>query len=127
MNELILNEDDLITGSHWPVITVFGFYGGEGTKAMNFVNIIENLGKGVGYGYNDAGCTFWDELDEFDKAQEKEPFDVYCYVLDESCTLSYAELFHYMRIAGDRYVKRFPDSLSRIHTALDEYSRRFLK
>ena len=126
MSELILREQDLISSNHWPVTTIFGFYEGEGSQIMDFISIVESLGKGVGLGYNDAGCTFWDELDDYDKAQEECPFEVYCYVVNEGCTLSYAELFHYMEIASHHYMQRFPNSSARIQAALDSYTNRFL-
>lgn len=125
MSELIMKEEDLKDSCHWPVIALFGFFEGEGSPVVDFVHIVESLGRGKGYGYNDAGCTFWDDLDEYDKSKEDEPFEIYCYVVDEGCVLSYDDMFDYLKIASDRYAQRYPGSSRRLQAALDAFAKRF--
>jgi len=122
MNDCVLQVNDLFTQTHWPVLSAFGLY--QDTD-ISFPCIIEGFSRGEGYGANDNGVNFWDELDEYDQTHE-ERFDVECYLVDESCKLTYAEFYHYMELACERYASRFPDSKEGLLSALDAYKERFL-
>ncbi len=63
MYHIILKESDLIHENHFPAIALINeaFH----TDPLEFIH---NLSLGIGSGYNYASCSFWDELDDFDKA-----------------------------------------------------------
>ena len=126
MDETILKESDLLESSHQLVVYAIGFYdGGSGFGRYGFPRLVKELSAGHGYGYNDKGINFWDELDEYDQTHEGR-FDVECYLMDDSCKLTYAEFYHYMELACERYASRFPDSKEGLLSALDAYKERFL-
>ena len=122
MDELIIKDTDLTNPDHWPVEVVFGLY--EDT-APGFLNVLASLSKGVGYGFNDAGVTFWGDLDDYEKASES-PFEVECFVLDDICQLTYAEFDIYVNLACERYVMRFPEEKGKVESLADAYRQRFL-
>ena len=105
MCEMILTDADLMDAAHWPVTVTFGLYGDSNP---NCASVARGAGEGTGYSFNDAGISFWDELDEYDQAHE-EPFDVECFVVHDSCRLTYGEFYHYMELACGRYAERFPE------------------
>ena len=96
MGEMILRDADLMDAAHWPATVTFGLYG-DGDP--NCASVARDASEGVGYSFNDKGLSFWDELDEYDQANE-EPFDVECFVVYDSCKLTYGEFYHYMELAS---------------------------
>ena len=122
MDGMILNDTDLIEPSHWPVTVTFGLYD---DSEPNCLSVVREAAKGIGYSFNDKGVVFWDELDEFDQSHE-EPFEVECFLPGGSCRLSYAEFYHYMRLACERYAERHPKRATELGKHLAEYAERFL-
>ena len=122
MNEMILTDQDLMQPEHFPVTVSFGLY--EDARP-GLVSVVLDAAKGIGYDYNDKGIRFWDQLDEYDKAHE-EQFDVECYLLEDSCKLTYAEFYHYMSTACRRFELRFPEVIDELEEALGAYRESFL-
>ena len=122
MGEMILRDADLMDAAHWPVTVTFGLYG-DGDP--NCASVARDASEGMGYSFNDKGLSFWDELDEYDRANE-EPFDVECFVVRDSCRLTYGEFFHYMELACRRYAERFPEKAHELEGYLERYIARFL-
>ena len=122
MHEMILTDADLMDNAHWPVTVTFGLYG---DRDPNCATVARNASEGIGYSSNDKGLSFWNELDEYDQAHE-EPFDVECFVVHDSCTLTYDEFYHYMELACRRYAKHFPEKAQELETDLEKYAARFL-
>ena len=122
MNEMILTDADLMDAAHWPVTVTFGLYD---DRDPNCAGVARDASEGVGYSFNDKGLSFWDELDEYDQARE-EPFDVECFVVHDSCRLTYGEFYHYMELACRRYAERFPERAHELEGYLEGYVARFL-
>jgi hypothetical protein len=78
-----------------------------------------------GFDDDELGLVFWDELDDYDKVHE-EPFDVECYVVDDRCHLTYAELYHYLELACGRYAARHESAREQLERSLRAYRERFL-
>ena len=49
-----------------------------------------------------------------------------CFVVHDSCKLSYGEFYHYMELACRRYAERFPEKARELETDLARYVARFL-
>ena len=122
MREMILTDADLMDAAHWPVTVTFGLYD---DMYPNCARVVHGASEGVGLYFNDAGLVFWDELDEYDQTNE-EPFDVECFVVHDSCRLTYGEFYHYMELACGRYAERFPERAQELKTNLARYAARFL-
>lgn len=123
MSEMILTDADLMDASHWPVTVTFGLYD---DRDPNCAGVVHGASEGAGYSFNDKGLSFWDELDEYDQAN-KEPFDVECFVVHDSCKLTYGEFYHYMELACRRYAERFPERALELEGYLERYIARFLR
>lgn len=119
---MILTDADLMDAAHWPVTVTFGLYD---DRDPNCASVARDASEGMGYSFNDKGISFWDELDEHDQAHE-EPFDVECFVVHDSCRLTYGEFYHYMELACCRYSERHPESAQELEASLRKYAERFL-
>lgn len=103
-----------------------GFYDGRSEwEHEEFPALVEALSRGEGYGGDEKGCIFWDELDEYDKVHER-PFEVECYAADSVSRLTYAEFYSYVEIACERYSQRFPAASEPLEESLCGYKKRFL-
>ena len=122
MTEYILCDADLLKPEHQLVIIVIGTYDGA---EIGLPEIVSCCAEGIGYGANESGITFWDELDEYEQ-ERNELFEVECYLMDDSCTLTYAELYHYLVVACNRYGERFANARSELQHNLATYRERFL-
>jgi len=117
MSEMILTDNDLADPSHWPVTVAFGLFDDQ---MQGFLGIARGMSNGIGYSANDKGVLFWNDLDDFDRAHE-ERFDVECFLLDNSCRLTFLEFYQYMKLAFTRYSERHPECAEE----LENDSRRF--
>ena len=126
MSELIINDEDLIVEEHWPVECALGFYSERSAQEhKEFPALVEAISRGKGYDDDEKGCVFWDELDEYDKAQET-TFDVECYAVNSVCRLTYAEFYGYVKLASERYSQRYESARESLEASLNAYKMRFL-
>ena len=121
MHEMILTDADLMNATHWPITVTFGLYG---DRDSNCASVARDASEGIGYSFNDKGLSFWGKLDEYDQAHE-EPFDAECFVVHDSCTLTYSEFYHYMELVCQRFAKHFPAKAQEIEEDLEKYATRF--
>ena len=49
-----------------------------------------------------------------------------CFVVHDSCRLTYGEFYHYMELACGRYAERHPERAQELETDLARYAARFL-
>lgn len=117
MDELIIKDEDLLKPEHWPVEVALGLYG---DKKPGFLNILSAVSEGTGYEFNDAGITFWSDLDDFEKENEN-PFDIECFVLDDDCQLTYKEFGFYVDLACKRFGLRNPDKSGEAEALANAY------
>ena len=123
MDQTIIQSEDLLDPSHWPVQAAIGLYEGG---ASDLPQIATNAAAGEGTYMDDCCISFWEDLDEYEKNQE-EPFEVSCDVVNDSCSLSYAEFGHYLEIACSRYALRHPETADQFEKALNAYRKTFLQ
>jgi len=100
MYTIYLRDEDMLQADHFPVIALVN-------EAYNSdpISFIKNLSQGIGYGYNYTTCSFWSELDEYDREQ----IDKYEGLLVETengdeVFVSMKELVHYLELAAARYI-----------------------
>ena len=64
MYTIYLQESDLLYETHFPIIALIN-------EACNsdVIEFVHNLTEGIGCGYNYTNCSFWDDLDDYDKSQ----------------------------------------------------------
>lgn len=126
MSELILNDGDLADAGHWPVECVLGFYEGRPSgERASFADHVDALCAGEGYADDEEGCTFWGELDDYDRARE-DRFEGECYAPGGVCKLTYAEFYGYLETACARYSRRHPAARASLEVSLADYRKRFL-
>ena len=113
----ILKEEDALKENHFPIIALLN-------EAYNtdIIGFIKELIQGVGSGYNYATCSFWEELDDYDK----ERIAYYNGVMieteaGEELYLSLRELFIYLVLLKNKVSLENSDLSNKISLLLDEY------
>ena len=113
----ILKEEDALKENHFPIIALLN-------EAYNtdIIGFIKELIQGVGSGYNYTTCSFWEELDDYDK----ERIAYYNGVMieteaGEELYLSLRELFVYLVLLKNKVSLENSDLSNKISLLLDEY------
>jgi hypothetical protein len=113
----ILKEEDALKENHFPIIPLLN-------EAYNtdIIGFIKELIQGVGSGYNYTTCSFWEELDDYDK----ERIAYYNGVMieteaGEELYLSMRELFVYLVLLKNKVSLENSDLANKISLLLDEY------
>ncbi|MCM1523227.1 MAG: ribonuclease toxin immunity protein CdiI [Ruminococcus sp.] len=121
MYNFYLTEEDEIRNGHFPVIAVFNM--GCNYSILDFFT---GLCRCTGWNGDFGGCCFWDELDEYDKAHT-EKFDGVLFELDndENVVISFNELFHYMKIAAERYAKENNSFAEELNKILKQFENKY--
>ena len=121
MSKIKLNEDELISRSHLPVMLIMNMVSEE-----RFLSVIEALSKGNGFGEEYGACTLPDDLDEFDKANGEEldgaEFALYN---GEAVIIDFSTLYYYLKILCDRYVNINIEQAKNINLYLSDFKKRF--
>ena len=58
-----LTEEELLSKNHMPVLMIL-----NAINEDRYLEVLESISKGTGFGEENGACTFPDDLDEFDKA-----------------------------------------------------------
>ncbi|RKM58140.1 hypothetical protein D6853_00970 [Butyrivibrio sp. X503] len=61
-SEFRIEESELLATNHYPVKALFNMVNDE-----SFEKVIYGLCNKTGFGENYGACTFWDDLDDYDK------------------------------------------------------------
>ncbi|NMC56243.1 MAG: hypothetical protein GYA50_03365 [Eubacteriaceae bacterium] len=103
-NSFLLNKKDMLKDTHGPVITFFSVI----SDKKRFINIINVLSNGTGYGYEYAVCTFPEDLDEYDIANG-DTFDgvEFSVHFGDTVVISYKEFYYYLEKACENYLKKY--------------------
>lgn len=120
MNTSFIKEKDLLSPSHFPVQVTFN----EGGH-WNFIEFIQLLSSDIGWGGNEGNCTFWNDLDAYEQSQTK-PFEgaAFSALDDPDITLTYGEIYYYMKIACRRYAEAHPNQKRFLDHLIQGYARR---
>ena len=113
----ILKEEDALKENHFPIIALLN-------EAYNtdIIGFIQELIQGIGSGYNYATCSFWEELDDYDKERIEHYDGVMIETEDgEKLYLSMSELFVYLALLKNKVSLTNSDLSNKISLLLDEY------
>lgn len=115
MYNIILQETDLIDEKHFPAIALINE--AFNSDPLEFVN---NLSSGIGSGYNYSTCSFWDELDDYEKSNTPKFDGLRINTEDnEELIISISNFIYYLKIACDRLASTsFLDS-QKLKTAIE--------
>lgn len=117
-----LKENDLIEASHFPVTALFN-------EAANddLAKFYANLSAGIGSGYNSSVCYFWDELDEYDKANT-EHLEGVCIETEtnEKVIVSYEQMLAYMKLTSERYCAECPEKEAELAQFIGEFASKYI-
>jgi hypothetical protein len=100
MYNIVLKEEDMLQEDHFPVIALIN----EACNA-NLLEFIRNLCEEVGSGYNFTNCTFWSELDDYDKTSIPKYDGLFVETEDgEKVTISLEIMQKYLKLAVNRII-----------------------
>jgi hypothetical protein len=119
MYNILLKETDMIAESHFPVIALIN-------EAFNSdpVEFVNNLIHSIGSGYNYASCSFWAELDDYDKAST-DKFDGIMVNTEDGgeIVVSISDFVHYIEIACERLASCDYQDLKTLKNSVDALKR----
>ena len=120
---MLINDEDLLDDAHLPALIVLAELGSMGNGKSNIRTVFSGFCNDVGWGGNCGVCLFipaeTKDSPELGLTGSGVYFDEE--VNDESCILSFRELYHYMRIMADRYCQRRPQYTSYFNDLLDKF------
>ena len=117
MYTIILKENDMLNEKHFPVVALLN-------EAYNsdIIGFIKDLNQGIGTGYNYTTCSFWEELDDYDKVKVARYDGVLSETADdEELCLSMKELRYYLVLLQNRILSVNMELFDKISVILDEY------
>ena len=119
-----IKDSDLLMESHFPVADVF-FDAGSYAASYGFLKFLKCLSEHVGWAGNFGGCSFWEDLDEYDREQ----IDYFDGVLfstgnGDEIVISYSELYYYMKLACERYLQVRPNDAEKVNGILEAFRER---
>lgn len=115
MYKILLKETDMIEENHFPAIALIN-------EAFNTnpVEFVSNLAKCVGSGYNYASCSFWEELDDYDKLNTDKFDGIMINTEDGEETVMSIDVFiYYLNVAYERLESGTFQDQQAIKTAID--------
>lgn len=118
-----LTAEELLNKDHMPVLMILNAINEE-----RFLDVLESISKGIGFGEENGACTFPGDLDEFDKANGVElegvEFGLYS---GESVVIDYRTFHYYLKLLSDKYVEGNVRQADIVKKLLSDYSDEFLE
>jgi hypothetical protein len=116
-----LYEQNMLDKEHFPVQAVFNMVSDE-----RFIQIIEGISEGRGFGENFGACVFPDDLDEYDIATEG-IFEGVEFGLHsgEEIVINYETLYKYLQIICSTYIEDYPDKQEILKKLLNNYKQKY--
>lgn len=116
-----IEDEELINKNHFPIKALFDM-----VSDIRFVQVIDGISKGIGFGENYGACVFWNDLDDYDK-ENNEQYDGAEFGLNngEEIIIGYQDLFYYLIIVCNKYCKQFPERTEEINKILDNYKKKY--
>ena len=115
MYNILLKEKDMVEENHFPAIALIN-------EAFNYnpVEFVNNLAHSIGSGYNYANCSFWDELDDYDKTSTNKFDGIMVDTEDgEEIVVPINVFVHYLEIAFERLASNGYPELQTLRTAIE--------
>ncbi|MCM3025303.1 ribonuclease toxin immunity protein CdiI [Bacillus safensis] len=102
-------ETQMLRDEHFPVVAFFNAITDD-----SFVNVVQHLSTGVGYGINDVDCTFPNDLEP-----DEEPFHGVLFALhDDEVIVDYQTFYYYLEQACNTYITEYPQDKKTISEVL---------
>ena len=116
-----IEDEEMLRESDFPATDVINMISGS-----FFVEAMEAVSKGIGFGVDFGGCSFWEDLDEYERTYIPY-FDGVLFGLhdDEETVLSFEEFYYYLKIACEKYCKNHPQDAAKVMGSLETYRKRF--
>ena len=116
-----IKDEDMLRRSDSPAVTVLNM-----TSDRIFVRSLEAVSKGIGFGVEYGGCSFWEDLDEYERTYIPY-FDGVLFGLhdDEETVLSFEEFYYYLKIVCEEYCDEYPEERAKVMELLETYRKRF--
>ncbi|MEC3605680.1 ribonuclease toxin immunity protein CdiI [Bacillus glycinifermentans] len=111
-----ISKSQQLKEEHFPVKAFF-----NAISDSYFIEVIESMSQGIGYGINDADCTFPGDLDPGEEIFEGVEFSL----LDEEVIVDYSTFFYYLKIACDSYISDFPQYKGKIESFLKVIAQKY--
>ncbi len=119
--EFRLIDQNMLDKKYYPVQAVFNMVSDE-----RFIQIIEGISEGRGFGENFGACVFPDDLDEFDIATggilEGVEFGLHS---GEEVVINYKTLYKYLQIICSTFIEDYPDKQEVLTKSLNKYKQKF--
>lgn len=99
----LLDSTDLVNIEHSPIHHLINacYHQGSFKKAVKY------LSTKVGFGIDLGDFTFWNDLDEYDKALYEDEFNgIHIELGSESVILDYEIFYYYLELAAKRYIEK---------------------
>ena len=118
-----LTEEELLSKNHMPVLMIL-----NAINEDRYLEVLESISKGTGFGEENGACTFPDDLDEFDKANGVElegvEFGLYS---GESVIIDYRTFYYYIKILSAKYIAGNLRQGAIVKKLLSDYTNNFLE
>ncbi|GHU61372.1 hypothetical protein FACS189418_0920 [Clostridia bacterium] len=116
-----LNDQNMLDKEHFPVQAIFNMVSDE-----RFIQIIEGISEGKGFGENFGACIFPDDLDEYDIATggifEGVEFGLHN---GEEVVINYETLYKYLQIICLTFIEDYPDKRETLNKLLNKYKQKY--
>ena len=122
MHTIILKEEDMLKENHFPIIALL-----NEAYSTDIMAFIKELNRGIGSGYNYTTCSFWDELDDYDKENISHYDGIMIETEDgETLCLSMTEMLDYLMLLQSRVAFLNSDLAEQIADILVEYRKIYI-
>ena len=112
-----IEDNELLDQSHYPVKAVFNMVNDE-----RFEKVILGVCNNIGFGENYGACIFWDDLDDYDKANtefyEGAEFGLHS---GEEIIITPKELLYYLNLICKKYCQDYLKNQEEIRKWLEIY------
>ena len=117
----LVKDEELLRKEHFPVS--MAFFGACGSF---FLDAMESVSRGHGFGSDAGVCSFWEDMDEFDRTQTDFFDGVWFSTIfpKEQCVIiSFAEMLYYMKIACKAYCEDYPSAREKLEGYIKAYAK----
>ena len=123
MYTVYLKENEMISENHFPVIALLN-------EAANsdIVEFVNNLNQGIGSGFDYSDCTFWNELDEYDKSNIPHYEGLlFSTEDDDEVIVGYSDLLIYLNIICEKLQADNYSRIIELNEQINLFRRNYLK
>jgi len=111
-----LSDNDMLSTDHFPIKAIF-----NSISDRAFVETLNPLCQGIGFGVEYGACVFYNDLDEYDKTT-MEKFDGVEFGLHDGqeIVVDYKTFYYYLQKACMAYLEDFPENREKLSEILEK-------